>query len=101
MRTTEEKAAALRRFNDSLLDNDPELAEAEGVNNERREVRRPPEQQVEQESIIMRRRRPVLAIKNGATELEFTDSADLPLWKAKLETAAGLLKPAIASVGRV
>jgi hypothetical protein len=49
----------------------------------------------------MRRRRPVLAIKDGATVLEFRDQDDIALWKTRLSGAAGVLKPAIPSVGRV
>lgn len=101
MRTLQEKAAALRAFNNSLLDNDPELMELEGANNESLEVNRPPEVQINQEAIIMRRRRPVLAIKQGATELQFKDPGDIPLWKSRLEAAARVLAPAIASVGRI
>lgn len=101
MRTLEEKAALLRAFNDSLLDDDPELADAEAATNELLEVNRPPQVQIDLESIVMRRRRPVLAIKNGATVLEFEDQGDIPLWKSRLETAAGVLGPAIASVGRI
>ena len=101
MATPAEKAALLRAFNNSVLDDDPELVDAEGVVNESLEVNRPPQDQIEQESIVMRRRRPVLAIRNGATLLEFKDAGDIPLWKARLEGAAGVLKPAIASVGRI
>jgi endonuclease G len=101
MRTLEEKAALLRAFNDNLLDDDPELADAEAATNELLEVNRSPEIQIDLESIVMRRRRPVLAIKNGATVLEFEDQDDIPLWKSRLETAAGVLGPAIASVGRI
>ncbi len=101
MRTPEEKAAALRAFNNTLLDHDPELVDAEGATNEGLEVNRPPQVQLDLESIVMRRRRPVLAIKNGATVLEFKDQGDIPLWKSRLETAAGVLAPAIASVGRI
>jgi len=101
MRTPEEKAAALRAFNNSLLTDDPELLDAEGPANERFESNRPPEVRIDLESIIMRRRRPVLAIRNGATVLEFKDQGDVPLWKSRLEAAAGALAPAIASVGRI
>ena len=81
MATPAEKAAQLRAFNDSLLDNDPEMVDAEGATKERLEVNRPPQQAIDEESIIMRRRRPVLAIQNGAAVLEFKDEADVPLWK--------------------
>jgi endonuclease G len=101
MATLEEKAALLRRFNASLLEDDAELADAEGVRDEGFEVRRSPSDQLGLETIVMRRRRPVLAIKNGAAELEFKDEDDVPLWKARLETARGALDPAIAAVGRI
>jgi endonuclease G, mitochondrial len=101
MATAAEKAAQLRAFNDSLLDDDPEMVEAEGFTNERLEVNRPPQQAIDQESIIMRRRRPVLAIQNGAAVLEFKDEADVPLWKTRLVGAATVLGKAIPSVGRI
>ncbi|MEI9425920.1 DNA/RNA non-specific endonuclease [Mesorhizobium sp. Cs1299R1N1] len=101
MATPAEKAAQLRAFNDSLLDDDPEMADAEGTANERLEVNRPPQQAIELESIVMRRRRPVLAIQNGAAVLEFKDEADLPLWKSRLESAATVLGRAIPCVGRI
>ena len=101
MATPAEKAAQLRAFNDSLLDNDPEMVDAEGATNERLEVNRPPQQAIDQESIIMRRRRPVLAIQKGAAVLEFKDEADVPLWKSRLESAATVLGGAIPSVGRI
>jgi endonuclease G, mitochondrial len=101
MRTLEEKAALLRRYNASLLEHDGELADAEAVTNESLEVRRPPESAMQRESIAMRRRRPVLAIRNGATVLEFKDEGDVPIWKSRLEQAARLLAPAIAAVGRI
>ena len=51
MATPAEKAAQLRAFNDSLLDNDPEMVDAEGATKERLEVNRPPQQAIDQESI--------------------------------------------------
>ena len=101
MATPAEKAAQLRAFNDSLLDNDPEMVDAEGATKERLEVNRPPQQAIDQESIIMRRRRPVLAIQKGAAVLEFKDEADVPLWKSRLESAATVLGGDIPSVGRI
>ena len=101
MATPAEKAAQLRAFNDSLLDNDPEMVDAEGATKERLEVNRPPQQAIDQESIIMRRRRPVLAIQKGAAVLEFKDEADVPLWKSQLESAATVLGGDIPSVGRI
>jgi endonuclease G, mitochondrial len=101
MRTPEEKAALLRAFNNSLLDNDEELADAEAVNNESVPARLPPEEALDEESIVMRRRRPVLAIQSGAAVLEFSDRIDVPIWQARLEGAADVLKRAIAAVGRI
>ena len=101
MATLAEKAAQLRAFNDSLLDDDPEMVDAEGATNERLVVNRPPEQSIELESIVMRRRRPVLTIRNGTALLEFKDEADVPLWKARLDSAAAVLGKAIPSVGRI
>lgn len=76
MATLAEKAAQLRAFNESLLDDDLEMVEAEGATNERLEVNRPPQQAIDLESIIMRRRRPVLAIQNGTAVLEFKDPGE-------------------------
>lgn len=101
MRTIEEKIAALRAFNDSILENEPELAEAEGAFEVQNELARMPEGQLVEESIIMRRRRPVLAIKDGATVLEFKDPQDIALWKKPLDDAEDVLKTTIPSVGRV
>ena len=101
MATPKEKAAKLRAFNDSLLNEDPEMLDAEGPSLEGLEANRPPEQVIELESIIMRRRRPVLAIKNGAAVLEFKDKADVTLWKSRLDSAAPVLGTAIPSVGRI
>jgi endonuclease G len=101
MATQQEKAAKLRAFNESLLDEDPDMLDVEGPTLEGREGNRPPEQVIDRESIIMRRRRPVLAIRNGAAVLEFKDAGDVPLWKSRLESAAGVLRGAIPSVGRI
>lgn len=101
MRTLEEKAAVLRAYNESLLANDDELADAEAVNTEALEVGLPPEEALDNESIVLRRRRPVLAIKNGAAVLDFTDQIDVPIWKTRLERAGEVLRRAIAAVGRI
>jgi endonuclease G len=101
MATHEEKVALLRAYNASLLADDEELAESEAAVNESLEARPSPEAAVENESIAMRRRRPVLAIRNGAAVLEFKDAGDVPLWKARLQKAAGVLAPRIAAVGRI
>ena len=101
MATLTEQASTLRAFNASLLDDDPEMADAEGATTESLEFDRPPEQSFEQESIVMRRRRPVLAIRHGAAVLAFEDAQDVPLWKARLEGAATVLGGVIPSVGRI
>lgn len=101
MATSGDKAGQLRAFNDSLLDDDSEMVEAEEATNERLEVNRSPQQDLEQEAIILRRRRPVLAIRKGMAVLEFKDEADVPLWKTRLESAARVLGEAIPSVGRI
>jgi len=99
--TPAEKASQLRAFNDSLLDDDQEMLDADGANNELLEVSRTPDQAIEFESIIMRRRRPVLAVQKGTAVLEFKDEADVPLWQARLTRAANVLEKAIPSVGRI
>src|SRR5262245_20574513 len=101
MQTLADKAALLRRYNHSLLEHDDELADAESVTTEGLEVHGTPEMAIQLESIAMRRRRPVLAIKNGATVLEFNDPGDVPIWKSRLEGAARILAPAIAATGRI
>ena len=101
MTPTEKQAAQLRKFNDSLLEADPELSGAEGTRNEMLEVRVLPERTLALESIILRRRRPVLAIQNGSAVLEFKDNADIPLWESRLQSAASILEMAIPSVGRI
>ena len=101
MTTLAEQAAALRAFNASLLEDDPELADAGGVTQEAFEINRPPEQLIELESIVMRSRRPVLAIRQGEAVLAFEDAQDVPLWKARLEGAASVLGGVIPAVGRI
>jgi endonuclease G len=101
MRTLEEKAAMLRAYNNSLLEEDPELADIEVPANENLEIKPSPETAIGLETIVMRRRRPVLAIRNGAAVLEFKDQDDVALWRSRLEQAKGVLSRAIASVGRI
>ncbi|AKU11638.1 putative protease [Azoarcus sp. CIB] len=101
MATPPEQASKLRAFNASLLDDDPEMADAESATTEAFEVNLPPEQTIERESIVMRRRRPVLAIQKCAAVLEFEDAQDVPLWKSRLEGAASALGRVIPSVGRI
>lgn len=59
------------------------------------------EDQIVNESIILKRTRPVLAIKNDAAELVFTDSLDSEVWKDRLTKAGELIKSAAQAVGRV
>lgn len=99
MGTLEEQVARLRAFNASLLEGDDELAQQDGGDG--LEVKLPLDRALGNESITMRRRRPVLAIKNGACELVFEDQDDVPVWKKRLEDAAGKLAPAIGAVGRI
>jgi len=101
MSSQAEKAVRLNAYNNSLLDDDPEMLDAEGPSHDLLEASPPPGQAIELESIIMRRRRPVLAIQKGKPVLEFKDDADVPLWKARLNSAAPFLDNAIPSVGRI
>lgn len=101
MVTTADEVKKLRAFNASLLNNDLEMAAAEGAATESFEVDRPPDDALMQESIILRRRRPVLAIQRGAAVLNFEDAQDVPLWKSRLEVAASILVGVIPSVGRI
>lgn len=61
--TPAEKAAQLRAFNNSLLDDDQEMLDTDGATNKLFEVSRSADQSIEFESIIMRRRRPVWRFK--------------------------------------
>lgn len=103
MATPAEQVSKLHAFNASLLRHDPELAEAEAeaATAEAAEVDRQPEEAIARESIVLRRRRPVLAIREGAAVLNFEDAQDVPLWKARLESAASVLGDVIPAVGRI
>jgi hypothetical protein len=101
VQTPEQKVELLRAHNASLLDEDEELAEAESMANEGREVHVPPERAIDNESIIMRRRRPVLSIKRGQADLMLQESEDTGIWKKRLEEASVVLGRAIAAVGRI
>ena len=59
------------------------------------------EKQVELESIVMRAQRPVLAIRDNVTRLEFVDEADSEIWGERLTKARSLLDDAIRAVGRI
>lgn len=101
----------LRQFNRAVAGSDTELrderadlrvgevkteVETEGVSAEVLLTRA-----LEAESIVMRRQRPVLAIRQGVTSLEFVDEADSKIWKQRLLDAAPLLDKAIRAVGRI
>lgn len=101
MPTAAEQVSKLSAFNASLLNDDLEMAAAEGAATEAFEVNRPLEDALAQESIILRRRRPVLDIQHGAAVLSFEDAQDVPLWKSRLEAAGSILGGVIPSVGRI
>jgi endonuclease G len=104
--STSDSLARLRRFNQDVRDRDPDLAEEsmDTAREEMSEALRPgaeaPDEAM-QESIVMRKQRPVLAIRDGDTVLEFRDLGDSVIWKARLETAKPLLDDAIRAVGRI
>jgi endonuclease G len=102
-----EKLARLRRYNASVQQNDPKLAEESrdtGAELEAFSAAPSPEaveKQIELESIIMRRQRPVLAIRDNVTKLIFIDEADSEIWGERLKKARPLLDRAIPAVGRI
>lgn len=102
-----EKLARLRRYNASVQQNDPKLAEESrdtGAELEAFTAAPSPEaveKQIELESIIMRRQRPVLAIRDNVTKLIFIDEADSEIWGERLKRARPLLDRAIPAVGRI
>ena len=102
-----EKLARLRRYNASVQQNDPKLAEESRDTGTEFEVftEAPSpevvEKQIELESIVMRRQRPVLAIRDNVTKLIFIDEADSEIWGERLKKARPLLDRAIPAVGRI
>jgi endonuclease G, mitochondrial len=106
MSTLAEKLATLRRFNASVHETDAQLAE-ESADLGRVEVLEAlpspetVEKAIELESIALRRTRPVLAIRDNQTVLEFIDASDSEIWKARLTQARPLLDAAIRAVGRI
>lgn len=96
----------LRRFNQSVRENDPKLA-AESMDEkpEQELALELPEEEVqlaiEAESIVMRQDRPVLAIKNNTTDLDIRDPAARETWFGRLSAAKPLLDAAIPAVGRI
>jgi endonuclease G len=109
MSTTQDTLARLRQFNGWVRSTDPRLAEetADVAHEELFEAapalegRDPIEAEIELESIVLRRTRPVLAILNDETQLEFIDPADSAIWKQRLLTAKPALDRAIRAVGRI
>jgi endonuclease G len=106
MSTLQEQLARLQRYNLSVRQSDPALAEESRDRGLELEVftEAPAgaiESGIELESIAMRRERPVLAIKDNDTQLVFIDSADSEIWQARLKKAKPLLDEAIRAVGRI
>ena len=107
MATQQKQLARLRRYNLSVRENDPKLAEE--VRDLGYEVRAAEEAVSPQaademlglESIAMRTQRPVLAIRDSVTQLVFIDEADSKIWGERLTKARPLLDIAIPSVGRI
>lgn len=101
----------LRQFNQTVRERDPHLAEEakSGVKAKAKskvilEGVAPgaaPTDELALESIIMRTQRPVLAIRNNDTVLEFEDVEDSKTWKDRLAAARPLLAGAIPAVGRI
>ena len=97
----------IRRYNLSLMESDPELAEE--VRDLGYEVRganealplQPADEMLGLESIAMRTQRPVLAIRDNVTQLVFIDEADSKIWGERLTKAKPLLDIAIPAVGRI
>ncbi|TDF56776.1 DNA/RNA non-specific endonuclease [Cupriavidus sp. L7L] len=104
--TPQDNLERLRRFNASVHASDRKLAE-ESADLARAEVLElapsadTTEKAIEFESIVLRRTRPVLAIRDNATVLEFADAADSAIWKERLTRAGSLLDRPIRAVGRI
>ena len=106
MATTQEQLARLRRYNLSVRENDPKLAEEvrdRGFEAMVTETVSPQaaEEMLGLESIAMRTQRPVLAIRDNVTRLVFIDEADSKIWGERLTKARPLLDIAIPAVGRI
>ena len=104
MDALEKRLARLRSFNAWVQGGDADLGE-ESADRGARALESMPavpiEDRVALESIVLRRTRPVLAIRDNVTRLEFVDPADSEIWKARLEGARPFLDKAIRAVGRV
>lgn len=101
MSTQEQQLARLRGFNASVRAADRGLAEELAGRFESQELGRPMTVALAEETIVMRRQRPVLAIQDGETTLQFREAEDSEIWKERLVRARPYLAPAIAAVGRV
>ena len=106
MATPQEQLARLRRYNLSVRENDPKLAEEvrdRGFEAMVTEAASPEaaEEMLGLESITMRTQRPVLAIRDNVTRLVFIDEADSKIWGERLTKAKPLLDVAIPAVGRI
>lgn len=104
MDALEKRLARLRSFNAWVQGGDEDLGE-ESADRGARALESMPavpiEDRVALESIVLRRTRPVLAIRNNVTRLEFVDPADSEIWKARLEAARPFLDKAVRAVGRI
>jgi endonuclease G len=106
MSQLEEKLARLRNFNALVHRDDPELAKESadlGPSSSALESMSTltPDEGVGLESIILRRTRPVLAIRDNDTVLNFVDQSDSEIWSARLKKAKPNLDHAIHAVGRI
>jgi endonuclease G len=107
MSTSQEKLARLRNFNAMVLNSDPALAEETAdlrpasAGLEAMESPHAAEDNIGLESIVLRRTRPVLAIRDNDTKLDFIDKADSEIWLARLTKAKPFLDSAIRAVGRI
>ena len=107
MSTSQEKLARLRNFNAMVLNSDPALAEETvdlrppSAGLEAMESPQAAEDNIGLESIVLRRTRPVLAIRDNDTKLDFIDKADSEIWLARLTKAKPFLDSAIRAVGRI
>jgi endonuclease G, mitochondrial len=106
MATLQDQLARLRRYNLSVRENDPKLAEELRDRGFEAMVTEPVSPQAAEEmlgleSIVMRTQRPVLAIRDNAIRLVFIDEADSKIWGERLTKARPLLDVAIPAVGRI
>ena len=105
MDALEKRLARLRSFNAWVQGGDPDLGEESADRGmlalESMAPDVPIEERVALESISLRRTRPVLAIRDNVTTLQFVDPADSEIWKARLEAARPFLDSAVRAVGRI